>query len=105
MVLPVAAAAEKSGTYLNWEGRHRKFGTALADRGTLSDHRVLDAIAEEMGLALGVSTVEAARAELAGLGAWDGARVAAPRWPPPRRRSPARARPCWPVGGCCSMRA
>ncbi|CAJ1501342.1 NADH-quinone oxidoreductase subunit G [[Mycobacterium] kokjensenii] len=78
VVLPVAAAAEKSGTYLNWEGRHRKFGTALADRGTLSDHRVLDAIAEEMGLALGVSTVEAARAELAGLGAWDGARVAAP---------------------------
>ncbi|MEB3062183.1 MULTISPECIES: NADH-quinone oxidoreductase subunit G [Mycolicibacter] len=78
VVLPIAAAVEKTGTYLNWEGRPRRFGVALGERGTLSDVRVLDAIAEEMGVALGLSTVEAARDELTGLGTWDGARADGP---------------------------
>ncbi|WP_409426775.1 NADH-quinone oxidoreductase subunit G [Mycobacterium sp. SMC-11] len=78
VVLPVAAAAEKSGTYVNWEGRHRRFGVALGDTGALPDRRVLDVIAEEMGVALGLATLEAARDELAGLGAWSGERVADP---------------------------
>lgn len=78
VVLPVAAAAEKSGTYVNWEGRHRRFGVALGDTGALPDRRVLDVIAEEMGVALGLATLEAARDELARLGAWSGDRVAAP---------------------------
>ena len=78
VVLPVAAAAEKTGTYLNWEGRRRRFGVALGDGAALSDVRVLDAIAEEMGVALGLSSVAAARDELAGLGSWDGARADEP---------------------------
>ncbi|OBF98068.1 NADH-quinone oxidoreductase subunit G [Mycolicibacter sinensis] len=82
VVLPSAAAVEKSGTYLNWEGRPRRFGVALGERGTLSDLRVLDALAEEMGVALKLSTVEAARDELARLGGWDGQRAAAPDMPP-----------------------
>ncbi|MEB3022710.1 NADH-quinone oxidoreductase subunit G [[Mycobacterium] crassicus] len=79
VVLPIAAAAEKSGTFVNWEGRHRRFGVALGDGGALSDVRVLDAIAEEMGVALGLSDVEAARDELAALGTWAGSRADAPR--------------------------
>lgn len=78
VVLPVAAAVEKSGTFVNWEGRHRRFGAALGDTGDLPDRRVLDVIAEEMGVALGLASLEAARDELAGLGAWSGARVADP---------------------------
>jgi NADH-quinone oxidoreductase subunit G len=88
VVLPVAAAVEKSGTYLNWEGRPRRFGVALGERGTLSDLRVLDALAEEMDVALGLSSVEAAREELARLGAWDGERVAAPDVAPGRPGQP-----------------
>ncbi|MEB3032121.1 NADH-quinone oxidoreductase subunit G [[Mycobacterium] nativiensis] len=79
VVLPIAAAAEKSGTFINWEGRHRRFGVALGDGGALSDVRVLDAIAEEMGVALGLSEVGAARDELAGLGTWTGTRADGPR--------------------------
>ncbi|UVO12892.1 NADH-quinone oxidoreductase subunit G [Mycobacterium sp. SVM_VP21] len=78
VVLPVAAAAEKSGTYVNWEGRHRRFGVALGDTGALPDRRVLDVLAEEMGVALGLATLEAARDELARLGIWSGERVADP---------------------------
>lgn len=78
VVLPIAAAVEKAGTYLNWEGRPRRFGVALGERGTLSDARVLDAIAEEMGLALGCASVEATREELTRLGGWDGRRAADP---------------------------
>lgn len=78
VVLPVAAAAEKSGTFVNWEGRHRRFGVALRDTGALPDLRVLDAIADEMGVALGLPTVDAARDELRALAAWDGERVSVP---------------------------
>lgn len=78
VVLPVAAAVEKSGTFVNWEGRHRRFGAALGDTGELPDRRVLDVIAEEMGVALGLASLEAARDELASLGAWSGERVADP---------------------------
>lgn len=78
VVLPVAAAVEKSGTFVNWEGRRRRFGAALAERGTLPDRQVLEAIAEEMDVALGLATDEAARDELARLGAWTGERAAGP---------------------------
>ncbi|HEU4363136.1 MAG TPA: NADH-quinone oxidoreductase subunit G [Mycobacterium sp.] len=78
VVLPIAPAAEKSGTFVNWEGRHRRFGVALANTGALPDLRVLDAIADEMGVVLGFPTVDAARAELQALGGWTGERIAAP---------------------------
>nr|VTO98861.1 NADH-quinone oxidoreductase subunit 3 [Mycobacterium kansasii] len=81
VVFPVAPTAQKAGAFVNWEGRYRGFKPALhgttAQAGQ-SDHRVLDALADEMGVYLGVSTVEAARAELAALGTWDGKRAAGP---------------------------
>lgn len=78
VVLPVAAAAEKSGTYVNWEGRQRRFGVALGDSGALSDWQVLDFLADEMGIALGLSTPQAVRDEMAGIAEWSGSRVAEP---------------------------
>ncbi len=79
VVLPVAAVAEKSGTFLNWEGRQRPFSVALRDPGVLDDLRVLDAIAANMGLDLGLPDAAAARDELLRLGTWDGMRPEAPQ--------------------------
>jgi NADH-quinone oxidoreductase subunit G len=78
VVLPVAPVAEKSGTFVNWEGRDRPFPAVFADTSAMSDGRVLDTLADALGVRLGLPTVEAARAELAELGRWDGARVEAP---------------------------
>jgi NADH-quinone oxidoreductase subunit G len=77
VVFPIAPAAEKSGTYVNWEGRQRSFSAALPAAAT-PDLRVLDTLADEMGIDLGLPTVEAARAELNALGVWDGTHSAAP---------------------------
>ncbi|OBJ73206.1 NADH-quinone oxidoreductase subunit G [Mycobacterium sp. 1274756.6] len=78
VVFPVAPAVEKTGTFVNWEGRYRRFGSALADTGTLSDLRVLDAIADEMGTPLGLAGAADARDELQRLDRWAGPRAAAP---------------------------
>lgn len=80
VVFPIAAAAEKSGTYVNWEGRRRGFPAAL-EPGATPDLRVLDALADEMGVDLGLPSVDAARAELSQLGGWDGERGGAPNIP------------------------
>jgi len=77
VVFPIAPAAEKSGTYVNWEGRRRSFSAALPAT-TTPDLRVLDTLADEVGIDLGLPTVEAARAELSALDSWDGAPAAAP---------------------------
>ncbi|NLV78673.1 MAG: NADH-quinone oxidoreductase subunit G [Rhodococcus sp.] len=69
VVLPVAAVAEKAGTFVDWEGRDRPFPAALPDTGNLPDLRVLDALATEMGVHLGLPDLAAARTELAVLGA------------------------------------
>ena len=77
VVFPIAPAAEKSGTYVNWEGRPRSFAAALPPAAT-PDLRVLDTLADEVGIDLGFPTVEAAYAELVALGAWDGTPGATP---------------------------
>src|SRR5690606_34899435 len=64
VVLPVAPPSEKSGTFVNWEGRLRSFVTAIRTD-ALADHRVLDLLAREMGVTLGTATVEDANQELA----------------------------------------
>jgi NADH-quinone oxidoreductase subunit G len=64
VVLPIAPAAEKSGTYLNWEGRRREFGTVLTGTGALSDGRVLHALAGELDVDLGLPSAEVALAEI-----------------------------------------
>ena len=84
VVFPVATAMEKAGTFLTWEGRSREFDAALADptvrrqAAQLADHRVLHALAEEMGVRLGLPDIASARAELANLGTWDGPPAAGP---------------------------
>ena len=75
VVLPVAAVTEKSGSFLNWEGRARSFDAAVADSLNRSDLRILSMIAEEMGTSVNLATVTAAIKEIASLGKWDGARV------------------------------
>lgn len=80
VVLPVAPPVEKPGTFLTWEGRPRPFPQALTST-ALSDHRVLDALADAMGTDLGLRTLKDVHADLDALdasGAWDGARVPAP---------------------------
>ena len=78
VVFPVAAVAEKAGTFVNWEGRGGSFAAALSVPGIRTDLYVLGAIADEMDVHLGLPDAAAARAELAALGAWKGARPAAP---------------------------
>ncbi len=68
VVLPVAAASEKAGSYLDWEGRVRSFDATLHDTGRLSDGRVLHGLADAMDVDLRLPTPEVARAELAALG-------------------------------------
>lgn len=80
VVFPVASTAQKAGAFINWEGRFRPFDAALRNTqdATQSDHQVLDTLADEMGVYLGMATVEAAREELATLRRWDGKRAASP---------------------------
>jgi NADH-quinone oxidoreductase subunit G len=78
VVFPVAAVAEKSGTFVNWEGRGGTFAPALSLPGVRTDLYVLGAIADEMDVHLGLPDAAAARLELASIGTWRGARPAAP---------------------------
>jgi NADH-quinone oxidoreductase subunit G len=64
VVLPVAPVAEKSGSFVNWEGRRRRFGVTLEQTGALADCRVLDTLAVEMDVDLFTQTPEAAAADL-----------------------------------------
>jgi NADH-quinone oxidoreductase subunit G len=78
VVFPVAAVAEKAGTFVNWEGRGGTFGAALTVPGVRTDLYVLGAIADEMDVHLGLPDPAAALAELTELGTWDGARPLPP---------------------------
>ncbi|RAY15275.1 NADH-quinone oxidoreductase subunit G [Actinomadura craniellae] len=78
VVLPVAAVAEKAGTFVNWEGRGRPFEAALKVSSVMPDLRVLNALAGELDVHLGLPGPEAARRELAGLGTYRGSRPAGP---------------------------
>ncbi len=100
VVFPVAPVVEKPGTFVNWEGRTRPFDAALHQTTASSttgagmpDQRVLHAIAAEMRIPLGLPDAASARAELAGLGVWDGAsREASPvESPEPAQPGPGEA--------------
>src|SRR5206468_5052296 len=83
VVLPVAPAVEKSGSYVDWEGRVRPFGTTLESTGALSDGRVLHRLAEVLHVDLGLPSVEATQAEIQQLGAYQGgSRRALGEWNP-----------------------
>ncbi len=74
VVLPVAAVVEKSGTYLDWEGRPRSFEKAIDESLQRSDVRILSMLADQLGKAINLPTVAATRREIESLGKWDGAR-------------------------------
>jgi NADH-quinone oxidoreductase subunit G len=80
VVFPVAAAEEKPGTFVDWEGRLRSFEAVLHTE-AMSDGRVLDALATHLGATLGTGDVTAVRRELGRMSATAGARPAAPRVP------------------------
>jgi NADH-quinone oxidoreductase subunit G len=71
VVLPVAAVVEKSGTFINWEGRARSFDVAIQDSLTRSDVRVLSMLADQMGTPINLPTVAAAATEFKSLGGWE----------------------------------
>ncbi|HLK00372.1 MAG TPA: NADH-quinone oxidoreductase subunit G [Streptosporangiaceae bacterium] len=85
VVFPVAAVAEKAGTFVNWEGRGGTFEPALRVPEVRTDLYVLGAIADEMDVHLGLPDPAAARAELASIGRWRGSRPE----PPPVTQAPA----------------
>jgi NADH-quinone oxidoreductase subunit G len=64
VVFPVAAVAEKPGTFVNWEGRAGSFGAALPVPTVRSDLHVLAALADEMDVHLGLPDIDSARREL-----------------------------------------
>ena len=56
VVFPVAPVVEKSGLFLDWEGRLRPFDATLESTGALRDHRVLHTLADDLGVDLGRPT-------------------------------------------------
>ncbi|GAB3715751.1 NADH-quinone oxidoreductase subunit G [Mariniluteicoccus flavus] len=79
VVFPVSLIEERSGTFLDWEGRERPVRQFLSmDRNVMTDLRVLAALADALGADLGVRTPEQAKAELDELSGWDGARAGRP---------------------------
>jgi len=77
VVLPIAPAAEKSGTFMDWEGRLRSFETVLPTT-AMTDGRVLEAVAALMEVALGTGDVNAVRRELGSMPASTSLRAEAP---------------------------
>ncbi|VEG75942.1 NADH-quinone oxidoreductase subunit G [Actinomyces slackii] len=75
VVLPVAPAVEKNGTFVNWEGRVRPFGQAHVSR-SRTDRQALGMLAAEMGHDLGVDDLEVLHSQIEALGLWDGPRPA-----------------------------
>ncbi len=77
VVFPVAPVVEKGGAFVNWEGRIRPFEPALQTNAT-PDRRVLQFLADELGVDLNLPTALAAGEEMAQLGLWAGQRSSAP---------------------------
>ena len=87
VVFPVALIEEKAGTFLNWEHRRGRVSTVNRNNAApMTDLRVLAALADALGHDLGVRTAKSALAEFDALGAWEGARAAAPQVQAPSRR-------------------
>jgi NADH-quinone oxidoreductase subunit G len=63
VVFPVAPVVEKAGSFVNWEGRLRTFDAVL-NTTAMSDARVLDALADQLGVTLNTADVLSIRREL-----------------------------------------
>jgi NADH-quinone oxidoreductase subunit G len=80
VVFPVAPVVEKSGLFLDWEGRMRPFDATLESTGALADHRVLHTLAADMGVDLGSPDPKTIDAAIGELGFWKGDRPAGPSY-------------------------
>ncbi|EST27840.1 molybdopterin-dependent oxidoreductase, partial [Streptomyces niveus] len=83
VVFPVAAVAEKAGTFLNWEGRARMFEAALKPdqmtrRLATDDARVLHMLADAMDIPFALPDLNSVRRELDRLSHWDGSHAEPP---------------------------
>jgi NADH-quinone oxidoreductase subunit G len=87
VVLPIAPAAEKSGTFMDWEGRLRSFGTVLPTS-AMTDGRALEAVAALMNVVLGTGDVLTIRRELGTMPASNSSRPATPSVAPVARPAP-----------------
>ncbi|MEV8587655.1 NADH-quinone oxidoreductase subunit G [Streptomyces sp. NPDC051180] len=86
VVLPVAAVAEKPGTFLNWEGRARLFEAALKPEQMTrplapSDARVLHMLADALDAHLALPDLRSVRREMDRLGGWTEERATEPAEP------------------------
>ncbi len=90
VVLPVKVLTERAGSFTNWEGRPRTFGTVFRQAAGFTDSQVLALVAREMGTPIGAGDDVAAAAEFDALGLWmeeqrpEFARVAAVGAPSPQ---------------------
>ncbi len=73
VILPVAPPLEKNGTFINWEGRLRPFGQAIASR-SQTDRLVFDALASEFGVDLGPHDLVGLYDQVNPLMQWNGQR-------------------------------
>jgi len=73
VILPVAPPLEKNGTFINWEGRLRPFGQAIASR-SQTDRLVFDALASEFGVDLGLHDLVGLYDQVNPLMHWNGQR-------------------------------
>jgi NADH-quinone oxidoreductase subunit G len=87
VVFPVAPVVEKAGSFINWEGRIRPFEPSLQTN-FYPDLRVLNFLADEIGVDLALPTALAAGEEMARLGLWAGTRPDAPQVSPERQTPP-----------------
>jgi NADH-quinone oxidoreductase subunit G len=87
VVFPVAPAVEKAGSFMDWEGRIRPFEPSLHTN-AFPDLRVLNFLADEIGVDLALPTALAAGDEMARLGLWAGSRPNAPQVTPARPAQP-----------------
>jgi NADH-quinone oxidoreductase subunit G len=76
VVLPVAAVVEKSGSFMDWQGKVRSFEAAVEQSLNRSDVRILSMLADEIGKPINLPTVKAAKSEFDSIGNWDGSKVA-----------------------------
>jgi NADH-quinone oxidoreductase subunit G len=87
VVFPVAPVVEKAGSFVNWEGRIRPFAPSLQTN-AVPDLRVLQFLADEIGVDLALPNAAAAGDELARLGQWGGTRPSPPVISPERPSAP-----------------
>ena len=72
VVFPVATVVEKSGSFMDWQGKVRKFEAAVEQSLNRSDVRILSMLADKIGKPINLPTVKAARNEFESIGNWDG---------------------------------